>query len=625
MPFFGPLSYALDFRELDPLVGVLTVMTALESDEACVMSLALSPPTKNYPRMGAKLITESRNAWWQFITPSMAVEAFMWQSMIGIERRVPKYEADIQREAAQKLRMPLKESRLLFKIQARSQRRADDLFMQFASPVAIYGRDGLNELVPAHKDSYQLILAPPEVAALWHLPNEACNVPGITWTTDKNVPPPIELLQSTQGVLLGQTFYRGRSLDAHIADPDRGTHISVGGRTRTGKSTFVHNMVHQDIQAGKAVGVIDPHGNLVQDILQNSIPPHREDDVVLFDWDENEKVIGLNPLYVPDGVDPSTAAAVALSFMRKFFGDSWIDGRMEDTFYACIVSLMSVKGSVVPDISRILLDDVFRRQVLQHVTDFAALNYWHLEFNPASAKVKQELARPVNTRIRKLYRDKALRRIVGQPECLNFADIISGKKIFLANLRGASKLEGNSIGALLITQIQMTTMGRARQASTDRTPFYLYIDEVQNFIVTSLPEMLSEAGKYGLNLTTANQYMGQLDADTAKSMLGNIGTNIIFRSGRDDAALYAPLIEPAYTADDVVNLSRFKAFVKTQYQGNTLPAFLINTSPPPQAGSIGIRGYRAHRRKEPSEVRQTGGGNRRKSGRTLSTRCRRTG
>ena len=587
VPFVAPLGYASDFKELDPLAGILTVMSSLQPEEACILSLNLHPPTKNYPKIGTKLITESRNAWWQFITPNMAMEAFMWQSMLGMERRVPKYEADIQREAERKLRMPLKEVRLTVKIQAQSQRRAHDLLMQFASPIAIYGRDGLNAFVPAQKESYQLILAPLEVAALWHLPNEACSVPGITWVTDKHVPPPAALLRTTKGIVLGSSSYHGRQIDVRISDEDRITHINFTGRTRTGKSTLLHNMIHQDIQAGKGVGVIDPHGDLVQDILAHSIPRERMDDVVLFDWEESEKVIGLNPLQVPDSVDAATAATHTLSIFRKFFGDSWIEGRMEDTVYACLVSLMSVPDSVVLDIPRILLNAEFRHEIVEQVTDFAALDYWHLEFEPANPKGKLDLARPVNTRIRRLYRDQTLRRIVGQAGSLDFNHMLANGKIFLANLRGASKLEGDSIGALLITKFQMAAMSRARRDHVDRLPFYLYIDEVQNFVVTSLPEMLSEAAKYSLNLVIANQYMGQLNTDTAKSVLGNVGTNIMFRSGKDEADLFSALIEPTFSRDDLLNLSRFKAVVKTQVQGTTLPAFLISTNPPPQAVQAG--------------------------------------
>ena len=581
-PFVGPLNHAIDFKELDPLAGILTIMSTLHTGEEFILNLTLSPPTKDYQRIGTRLVTESRHAWWHFLTPHMAMESFMWQSMMGIQRRVPKYEPDIQKAAESKLRMPLKETTLVFKIQAASQQRADELIMQLTSPAAVYGRDGLNFLVAASQDSYKLILSAPEVAALWHLPNKACNVPGISWVMDKHVPPPVELSHSTDGIVLGTSSYHGRRIDVHIGDADRVTHINLIGRTRTGKSTLLHNMIHQDIQQGKGVGVIDPHGDLVEDILARSIPQGREDDVVLFDWSESEKVIGLNPLNVPDGVDVATAATQSLAIFRKFFGDAWIDGRMEDTVYACLISLMSVKGSVVLDIPKILLNDEFRHSVIQQVTDFAALDYWQLEYEPAQPKGKLELARPVNTRIRRLYRDKTLRRIVGQAESLDFNAILAQGKIFLANMRGATKLEGDSIGALLITKFQMAAMSRARQKRSQRLPFYLYIDEVQNFVVTSLPEMLSEAAKYGLNLVIANQFMGQLSSETTKAVLGNVGTNIIFRSGKDEADLFSALIEPTFSRDDLLNLSRYKAIIKTQHQGITLSAFLVNTNPPPQ-------------------------------------------
>lgn len=581
-PFIGPLSFAIDFKEFDPLAGILTIMSTLQAGEEFILSLTLSSPTKDYQRIGKKLITQPRHVWWHFLTPHMAIESYMWQSMMGIQHRLPKYEPDIQKAAEGKLRMPLKETHLVCKIQAASQQRADELLMQVAAPAAVYGRDGLNFLVSPSHHSYQLILSASEIAALWHLPNEACKVPGISWVMDKHVPPPVELSQVKEGIVLGISSYHGRRMEIQIADADRVTHINLIGRTRTGKSTLLHNMIHQDIQQGKGVGVIDPHGDLIEEILEKSIPPGREDDVVLFDWSEEEKVIGLNPLYVPEGVDVATAATHTLAIFRKFFGDTWIDGRMEDTVYACLVSLMSANGSVVLDIPRILLHEGFRHSIIQQVTDFAALDYWRFEYEPANPKGKLELARPVNTRIRRLYRDKTLRRIVGQADSLDFSTILSQGKIFLANMRGATKLEGDSIGALLIAKFQIAAMSRARQQRSERLPFYLYIDEVQNFVVTSLPEMLSETAKYRLSLVIANQFMGQLSGDTAKAVLGNVGTNILFRSGKDEAELFAALIEPVFSRDDLLNLSRYKAIIKTQHHGITLPAFLINTNPSPE-------------------------------------------
>ncbi len=581
-PFVGPLNFAVDFKELDPLAGILTVMSTLQKEEEFILCLTLSPLTKDYQRIGRRMITESRHAWWHFLTPHMAVESFMWQSMMGVQHRLPKYEPDIQKAAESKLRMPLKESYLIVKIQATSQQRADELLMQLASPAAVYGRDGLNFLVTPSQHSYKLILSAPEIAALWHLPNEACKVPGISWVMDKHVPPPVELSQVKEGIVLGTSSYHGRQIDVRTADADRVTHINLIGRTRTGKSTLLHNMIHQDIQQGKGVGVIDPHGDLIEDILEKSIPRERENDVVLFDWSEEEKVIGLNPLHVPEGVDVATAATHTLAIFRKFFGDAWIEGRMEDTVYACLVSLMSVRGSVVQDITRILVHEEFRRSIVKQLTDLAALDYWHFEYEPANQKGKLELARPVNTRIRRFYRDKTLRRIVGQADCLDFGSILSQGKIFLANMRGANTLEGDSIGSLLITQFQMAAMSRALLKPSERLPFYLYIDEVQNFVVTSLPEMLSEAAKFGINLVIANQFMGQLSGDTAKAVLGNVGTNIMFRSGKDEADLFSALLEPTFSRDDLLNLSRYKAIIKTQHQGTTLSAFLVSTNPPPQ-------------------------------------------
>jgi len=579
-PFVGALQHAADFRNSDPLAGLLTAMSNLGQGEEIVFSLTLHPPSKNYAKIGEKQLTESGYRWFHFLAPRITTEMVLYRTMFDIGR-VKKLSSDLHRVAEGKLRMPLKEVTAVIKIKTPNQGRANQLLSLLTPALATYARPGLNFLVPAQRGAYNLVLSAPEVAALWHLPTKDCLVSGIAWSGDPSVPLPRELEQARHGVILGKGMYQGREVKVRLPYADRVTHMNIVGKTRVGKSTIMHNLIHQDIQAGHGVGVIDPHGDLVEMILERSIPPERAEDVVLFDLGEQEKIIGLNLLDVPKGVAPERAAGMALAVLKKFFGEEWRSGRMEDSLYASLVSLMSVPDSVVQDINLLLSDGDFREKVIQQVEDPVALEYWELVFNKASAAQQRELALPITTRMRKLYRAPTMRRILGQPHSLNIADIMRSKKILLVNLRGSGSSEegvGNTLGALLISKIQMAAMSRA-WGNGNRMPFYLYVDEVQNFVTTSLPTVLSEAAKYGLYLCIANQFLAQLSGDTLQAVLGNVGTTLMFRSGPSDADILAGLLRPHFTREHLESLSRFKMIVRMQYQGATLPAFIVHNYP----------------------------------------------
>lgn len=582
-PFFLPLPYADDLKFSDPLAGVLTVMGRLQADEACVYSLVLRPPTQNYARLGERQIKQRARSLWRFAFPRTFMQTLQWQFLLGTPKEAPRYVPDLQRLAEQKVRQAVKEVEFTLKVEAASAARADNIFEQLLPALSVFARAGGNQPATDVERGYPLVLSAPEVAALWHVPSSECRVAAIAWSDQGTVPVPPELAAGTNAMRLGESRYQGTRQAVYLPYADRVTHVNLIGRTRTGKSTLMHHMIQQDIAAGHGVAVIDPHGDLVEEILAGSIPPEREQDVVLFDLDERAQVIGLNLLARTPGVDVDTTAGVALAVLRKFFEGQLDVRRMEDTLYAAVVSLISAGGYVALDIPRLLAphEEAFRQQILPQVDNAAARDFWFLDYGTASEAQQRTLAQPINHRIRRLYRDRRLCRIIGQSACLDFNAILAEKKIFLANLRATGAVEGDTVGALLLSKFQMAAMGRAHLNPDQRTPFYLYIDEVQNFITTSLATILSEAAKYGLSLVLANQYLGQLEGRMLQATLGNIGTNIVFRCAHDDAQTFGPLLRPQFDPSRLVNLDRFHAVIKAQYDGRTLPAFLLQTDPPP--------------------------------------------
>lgn len=584
-PFIGPLLYATDFRQpLSPVASVVGAMSDLADGEALVYEVALRPAQQDIVQIGEEMLTQSVVKWWDYLTIAGTISATAIQ-VAGADK-TDKYLPEIRRMARAKLGAPLLEARLAVKVRAHSRQRMLQLITAFKPALATFGRAGFSFLLPASEQTFPLFLSAQEVAALWHLPADDCRTPGIEWAETASSPLPTPLLRAATvdartGIVLGANTYHGRLRPVELADDDRVTHVNIIGRTRVGKSTLMHHMVHQDIRAGKALAVIDPHGDLVKEILACSIPQQRENDVVLFDVTDYEFPVGLNLLAVPPGLPAEVGAGYALAVIRKMFADNWHSGRMENVLYACLASLVTYEGATLMDVPRLLVDGVFRDQVLAQVEDLSALEYWYDVHELLRPAAQLEIAQPIISRIQRFYRDPGMRRIICQRHSLDVSRIVNNGQILLVNLGGLADVEGETLGALLISKIQMAAMSRATLVPEARRRFYCYIDEVQNFTTTSLSKMFSEAGKYGLSLIVANQYLRQLQGDTLEAIIGNVGTSVLFRCGPEDARLLAGFVKPQFGGDDLLNLDRFTTIVKMQHRGQTLPAFSMRTLPPP--------------------------------------------
>lgn len=578
-PFIAPLKAIREMKS-DALVGIIGALTELRAGEHCSYELLLRPITERHYELGERMLQTSTVSWWRFLHPRWALGALA-EKALRVDR-LDRYVQRDQRIAEGKLGSPLKQARLLIKIRTSGSERARKLVSFLNPALAVFEREGLNYLTPVSSMTYPLVLSPSEAAALWHLANREHHFPGIVWAKSTSRPLPARVAESRDGIRIGTNTFQGRERTVYLSDADRVTHANLIGKTRTGKSTLLYWQIRQDVSANRGVAVIDPHGDLIEALVSSAIPARREKDVVLFDVADKECVIGLNLLQAPTGVPRDVAADQALSVIHKLFADQWSETRMEDTLYALLNALIGFKGATLLDVPRFLTDARFRSQVLEHVTDPVTLHFWRQEYDPLSERYQREIARPITNRVRKFYRSEQLRRIICQPQSLDFVSILDEKKTFLANLRGSISEESNTLGALLISKLQMAAMSRAGRLLKEREPYYLYIDEAQNFVTTSLPRLFSEAGKYGLSLTLANQYLEQLSGSTLEAVMGNVGTSIIFRVGPRDAQAFSRFTKPYFSGEDLLNLNRFSAVVTTQQRGETLPPFTMRTLPPPQ-------------------------------------------
>jgi hypothetical protein len=416
----------------------------------------------------------------------------------------------------------------------------------------------------------RLILEPRELAAIWHLPHKECRAPRIIWASGlQDVPEAVTRL--TEGSELGIGKYQGGDSVVRLPAVDRVTHLNIVGKTGTGKSTLMHHLIHQDIAAGRGVAVIDPHGKLVRDILQVSIPPERENDVIVLDLANEAYPPPLNPLR---GIGGYTGTLKVVGIIERLFEGTEGAARMASYLRASLIPLQSEPHATMRDVARMFMDDVYREQKLDATDDVETQDFWDFQYSIGSPALRRQIAEPIVNRIRPFYANPYLYPTLCHPDALDFRTLIHQNKIILISLamddECVPEQERNLVGALLMSRLQMSGMKAGTQSL-----FYIYIDEVQRFVTTSLPDMFSEARKYGLSLTTANQFLGQLTGKTLDAVIGNVGTTVVFRCGHDDASALATYMKPQFSAQDLMDLDRFEAVIKMQVEGQTQPAFSL--------------------------------------------------
>ncbi len=379
---------------------------------------------------------------------------------------------------------------------------------------------------------------------------------------------------------IGKTNFRNTNQVFGIKDKDRAGHIYCIGKTGVGKSTLLLNMAIDDIHYGKAIGIIDPHGDLSETIL-DYIPNERIKDVIYFNGCDTDYPISFNPLYNIKIEERHLVASNIVSTLKRIWSESW-GPRLEHILRNTILTLVHYPHATLLDIQPLLLDFYFRKKVLQYVTDTALLDFWYKEFNAMSPQFKSEAISPIVNKVGLFQTNPLLRNIVGQEvSSFTIADVMNQKKIFIANLSKGHLGEDATtlLGSMLVTQFQTAALGRSKQPIHTRTPFYLYIDEMHSFLTLSFADILSESRKYGLSLFLTHQYIDQLHEDIRKAILGNVGTIITFRIGANDAEILKPEFNSLFNVEDFIRLPQYCIYLKLLIDGTTSEPFSAYTLP----------------------------------------------
>jgi CxxC-x17-CxxC domain-containing protein len=370
-----------------------------------------------------------------------------------------------------------------------------------------------------------------------------------------------------------------------IKTDDRRRHFYVIGKTGTGKTTMIQNMAIQDIQAGRGVAVIDPHGEFAETVLK-AIPSSRINDVIYFNPADQEYPIAFNVMEKVNTEYRHLIASGLVGVFKKIWADSW-GPRLEYILRNAILGLLEYPGSTLLGVTRILVDKNYRDRVVDKITDPVVKSFWVDEFTKWNERVLQEVISPIQNKVGQFLSSALIRNIVGQTKsAFNIRDLMDEGKILIMNLSKGRIGEDNSalLGAMMITKIQLAAMARVDVPEDQRRDFYLYVDEFQNFATDSFANILSEARKYHLDLILAHQYIGQLITDTSTrvrdAVFGNVGTICLFRVGAEDAEFLEKEFEPVFMAQDLVNLPSYNIYIKLMIDGIAGNAFSATTLPP---------------------------------------------
>lgn len=437
-----------------------------------------------------------------------------------------------------------------------------------------------------------------ELASVYHLPHTNVETPNIVWASSKTAEPPAKLPLITGNPAIdenisafGLTNFRGINHQFGMLRTDRSRHVYIIGQTGAGKSGTLELFALSDIFHGHGYAIIDPHGDFAVNNMR-FIPGSRLEDVVYFNPADTGFPLGFNPLEVTNPAQKTNISSEVIGVLKRMFGESW-GPRLEYILRYTILALLDRPSTTMLDITRMLTDKKFRNETLDYCQDTVVLNFWKVEFASWNEKFVSEAIAPVLNKVGAFTANPIIRNIIGQPKStFNIRQMMDEGKILIVNLSKGLIGEDNAaiLGAFLVTKIQLAAMSRSDiERIEDRRPFYLYVDEFQNFATDSFATILSEARKYGLNLTVANQYISQMTDTVRDAVFGNVGTMISFRVSADDAPMLAKQFEPQFEPTDLLQMHNRHFIINMVIGGEKSPAFSATTLtlPPPQIDNTG--------------------------------------
>jgi hypothetical protein len=429
-----------------------------------------------------------------------------------------------------------------------------------------------------------------ELAGLYHFPDSRYNkIPIIQWITYRVLPPPPNA--PSEGIVIGINRHRAVETPIRFMAKDRTRHQYIIGKSGCGKSALISFLARQDIKMDDGVCVVDPHGDLIEDVLCH-IPKERAKDVILFDPADMERPMGLNLLEAKTDEEKDRASLDAMEIFIKLFGNEIFGPRIQHYFRNGCLTLMDdeEEGATLIDVPRLFVDDEFQHYKVSKCKNVVVRSFWEHEIVKTGAREKEEMIPYFSAKFGPFVTNTTMRNIIGQPKsAFNIREIMDSGKILLVNLSKGKIGDVNAqlLGLIFVNKVNMAALSRADIPMAQRRRFYLYVDEFQNFVTDAFTTILSEARKYELSLIMAHQYIGQLVGKTAEyeaantkmrdAVFGNVGTILSFKIGAEDAEYMAKEFAPVLSEQDVIGIPNFHCYVKLSINNTTSRPFSLAT------------------------------------------------
>ena len=574
------------FRDLptDPLSSITSVLAKMGPGEGAVIQVLIQPTGSKWRSLGRSYISKTKK---DEANPEKASFKVDPKSLEAIEQKTskPGFNAIVRlvvsSDTQENAKMHLDNLLTSF-----GQFSSDNnYFTKVKFPLftkKLFMMDFIYRYFPVFSlPFYQQysILNSDELATLFHLPNKTVETAFIYWLNAKRAPAPSQI--PTSGMYLGKSIYRGVERPIFISDEDRRRHMYIIGKTGTGKSQLLEEMIVQDINAGKGVAVVDPHGDLIDGVISR-IPPSRAEDVIYFDPSDTERPMGLNMLEATTEEQKHFVVTSIVGLMYKLYDPmktGIIGPRFEHAIRNAMLTVMVEPGNTFVEVVRVLTDASFVQELLPKLTDPIIRRYWTDQIAQTADFHKSEVLDYIVSKFGRFVTNKLMRNIIGQSESsFNFRNVMDEGKILLVNLAKGKIGEENSnfLGLILVPRILISAMSRQELAEEKRRDFYLYVDEFQNFATPDFAQILSEARKYRLNLIVANQFIGQMEEEVKNAVFGNVGTLVGFRVGVTDANYLQHEYQPTFNESDLINIDKYNAYVKTNVHNEPVKPFSMD-------------------------------------------------
>jgi len=575
---FYPLATFDTFTDIDPLASVLSVLAKADPNEVSLIQFALESTASSWQAHGASFAEKgTKNEDGSYSPRSDA-------NIIKEKISYPGFRISIR--IASNSNKTLKEAVSAFGVFT----RADGNSFGKKKPEILSSKKKQLSNLLLRKVTDNQIINIVELATVWHLPSDKIKTASIVWgnsvlsESPENLPTSFNVSEEEKKQInfFARAMHKNRDVVFGIKDQDRRRHIWTVGKTGTGKSTMLENMAIDDLKKDRGIAYIDPHGDACE-VLLDYIPRHRIEDTIYFNPADRDFPISLNPLEVTNREEAELVVSGLMAIFTKVWANVW-SARMEYILRNCFLTLAAQPDTTLEDVLKLLASRNFRDEMVAKTTDQALVHFWQDEYDKMPDRLQKEAIAPIQNKVGQFATSPMIRRIIGKPKStISIDSLMNEGKILLANLSQGRLGEDNAnlLGAMLITKIQLAAMRRVDIPEGTRKDFYLYVDEFQNFATTSFIKILSEARKYHLNLTLANQYMAQIPEEVTKAILGNAGTMISFAIGADDAEIINKEFAEVFTQNDLVNLSNYQIALKLMIDGYSSRPFLAHTLPLP--------------------------------------------